>query len=362
MPRKRKTEIAGQPSVGAHTVNAGNAGVVGHFPGGSQNDHADDMEAAGQHAVAKGKVPLPGGKEGANYPMDPTNRVPPPPPPPLIAELIEWQRRRVHAIRSQSQCDRSCDAYVSRYIGYHAGLPEAERLALMKRAAKMRTDVAKSRGRASDDDHGTAAPDAADDGGHSIGEDLQTAAPAACLPIIVNTIVSRAGWDAMRVDAERRMREIARSFPIYERCAAIAGFGDLGLACIIAEAGNDLTTYPHYYHLWKRLGLAPFRGKAMSQFKAAELTKAEWSELGYNPMRRGRMAGDVGAPLFFAKGRNAYGAVYARRREQTALTHPDWTPAHSDADARRIMLKALVEDLWRWWREAAKAADMAAAA
>ena len=83
----------------------------------------------------------------------------------------------------------------------------------------------------------------------------------------------------------------------------------------------------------------------MSQFKAAELTKAEWSELGYNPMRRGRMAGDVGAALFFAKGRNAYGDVYARRREQTALTHPDWTPAHSDADARRIMLKSLVEDL-----------------
>jgi hypothetical protein len=182
------------------------------------------------------------------------------------------------------------------------------------------------------------------------------------LPIIVNTIQSRAGWDAMRVDAERRMREIARTFAIYERCAAIAGFGDLGLACIIAEAGNDLTSYPHYYHLWKRLGLAPFRGKAMSRFKAAELTKAEWSELGYNPMRRGRMAGDVGAALFFAKGRNVYGDVYAQRREQTALTHPDWTPAHSDADARRIMLKALVEDLWRWWVEAARAADLAAAA
>jgi hypothetical protein len=268
----------------------------------------------------------------------------------------------VHAIRSQSQCDRSCDAYVSRYIGYHAGLPEAERLALMKRAAKMRTDVAKSRGHDWSEPQPMAAPDAADGGGRNARETHLSTAPDACLPIIVNTIQSRAGWDAMRVDAERRMREIARSFPIYERCTAVAGFGDLGLACIIAEAGNDLTTYPHYYHLWKRLGLAPFRGKAMSRFKTNELTKAEWSELGYNPTRRGRMAGDVGAPLFFAKGKNVYGAVYARRREQTALTHPDWTPAHSDADARRIMLKALVEDLWRWWHEAAKAADLAAAA
>ena len=355
-------DIADHQSDGSQSAVVGNTEVVGHQHDEPHSKLADDTEAAGQHTIAKGKVPLSSGEEGANYPMEPTNRVPPPPPPPLIAELIEWQRRRVHAIRSQSQCDRSCDAYVSRYIGYHAGLPETERLALMKRAAKMRTDVAKSRGRHQSEDQCAGAPDAADDGGRQLLDDQKADAPAACLPIIVNTIVSRAGWDAMRVDAERRMREIARSFPIYDRCAAIAGFGDLGLACIIAEAGNDLTSYPHYYHLWKRLGLAPFRGKAMSQFKAAELTKAEWSELGYNPMRRGRMAGDVGAALFFAKGRNVYGEVYTQRREQTALTHPDWTPAHSDADARRIMLKALVKDLWRWWVEAAKAADLAAAA
>ena len=364
MPRKRAAakDIAGRTVHETQPHIAGNAEVVGHVPVESQKRCADDTEAADERPVARKAVPLPGGEEGAVALMDAVVRMPPPSPPPLIAELIEWQRRRTHAIRAQSQCDRSCDAYVSRYLGYHSGLPAAERLALMKQAAKMRTDVAKSRGRAPDEDHLAGAPDAADGGGRVVDENLVGLAPAACLPIIVNTIVSRAGWDAMRLDAERRMREIARSFLVYERCAAVAGFGDLGLACIIAEAGNDLTTYPHYYHLWKRLGLAPFRGKAMSRFKASELTKAEWSEQGYSPMRRGRMAGDVGAALFFAKGKNAYGAVYTRRREQTALTHPDWTLAHSDADARRIMLKALVEDVWRWWQEAARAADLAAAA
>ena len=345
MPRTRKKEIAG------------------HMRSETQTMPAGDTEAAGHYAIATGKVPPPNGVvEGADRLLDTARSMPPPPPPPLIAELIEWQRRRVHAIRAQSQCDRSCDAYVSRYIGYHAGLPETERLALMKRAAQMRTQVEKDRGQAITEDLYGRAPDAADGGGQDKNGTQDNGAPAACLPIIVNTIQSRAGWDAMRLDAERRMREIARSFPVYERCAAVAGFGDLGLACIIAEAGNDLTAYPHYYHLWKRLGLAPFRGRAMSTFKTSELSKAEWSELGYNPMRRGRMAGDVGVALFFAKGRNDYGAVYTARRERTALTHPDWTPAHSDADARRIMLKALVEDLWRWWCEAAKAADLAAAA
>ena len=317
-------------------------------------------EIAGRN-VTETQAASAGSAEGASYPMEPTNRVPPPAPP-LIAELIEWQRRRVHAIRAQSQCDRSCDAYVARYIGYHAGLPPAERIALMKRAAKMRDDVEKSRGRNGRKGQATDAPDAADGGGQENNETLDNCAPAACLPIIVNTIISRAGWDAMRLDAERRMREIARTFAVWSRCEAVAGFADLGLACIIAEAGNDLTAYPHYYHLWKRLGLAPFRGKAMSRYGAKELTKAEWSEQGYNPMRRGRMAGDVGASLFFAKVKNDYGEVYAKRREQTALTHPDWPPAHSDADARRIMLKVFIKDLWRWWRDAAATVGLEEAA
>lgn len=324
MPRKRKTEIAGQ------------------------NSHEDQTPHAGD-------------TEGASGSMNPLITLPPPPPP-LIAELIEWQRRRVHAIRAQSQCDRSCDAYVARYVGYHAGLPPAERIALMKRAAKMREDVEKSRGRVVADDRKVSAPDTADGGGRAVGDDHLNIAPAACLPIIVNTIISRAGWDAMRLDAERRMREIARTFAIWPRCEAVAGFADLGLACIVAEAGNDLTAYPHYYHLWKRLGLAPFRGKAMSRYGSKELTKAEWAEQGYSPMRRGRMAGDVGASLFFAKGKNDYGEVYAKRREQTALTHPDWPPAHSDADARRIMLKVFIKDLWRWWRDAALAVGLEEAA
>ena len=361
MPRARKTEIAGHESTKPQSRRAGDTEVTGLSRRGTHRRLAGHSEVAGHYAIAAGKVPPPGGEEGAGVEVTPVRQLPPPPPP-LIAELIEWQRRRVHAIRAQSQCDRSCDAYVSRYIGYHAGLPETERLALMKRAAQMRTRVEKDRGQGLSVDLTEGAPDAADGGGQDKNGTQDNIAPAACLPIIVNTIQSRAGWDAMRLDAERRMREIARSFPVYERCAGVAGFGDLGLACIIAEAGNDLTAYPHYYHLWKRLGLAPFRGRAMSTFKTSELSKAEWSELGYNPMRRGRMAGDVGVALFFAKGRNDYGAVYTKRRERTALTHPDWTPAHSDADARRIMLKALVEDLWRWWCEAAKAADLAAAA
>jgi hypothetical protein len=358
MSRKpRQKAIAGQRNDDTLVTGAGDtkgaASGLNPDAGVRPSSPIAGQSGAESQTAGAGKV-----VEGAGVHVQPIGWLPPPPPPPPphITELIEWQRRRVHAIRAQSQCDRSCDAYVSRYLGYHSGLPKAERLALMKQAAKMRADVEKSRGRLPNGNHGTGAPDATDGEGYPASESQNGSALAACLPIIVNTIQSRAGWDALRADAERRMREIARSLPVWPRCETIAGFGDLGLACIIAEAGNDLGAYPHYYHLWKRLGLAPFKGKAMSSFRGNELSKVEWSALGYSPMRRGRMAGDVGSALFFAKGRNEYGAVYADRRERTALTHPDWTPAHSDADARRIMLKALVADLWRWWREAAAVA------
>src|SRR4029077_11779940 len=273
-------------------------------------------------------------------------------PPPHIFALCERAKRRSHAIGMQSKCDRGCDSYVARALGYHAGLPRAERKALFRQAAAIRKNVEKSRGQSDNESQSGIAPDAAGGEGQAGHDPLYRFALSACLPIIVATIESRRFWDASRADAEKHMRAIARALAVWPRCEQVPGFGDIGLACLVAEAGNDLSAYPHYYQLWKRLGLAPYKGKAVSSIKTGALSAAEWTEAGYNPMRRGRIAGDVGAPLFFAKARNDYGAVYMARRERTALTHSGWTPAHSDNDARRIMLKELVADVWRWWRAA----------
>jgi len=318
MPRK-KTQIAGQSHSGNQAVIAGNA-------------------------------------EGeATFGVDTRSTVL---PPPHIFALCERAKRRSHAIGMQSKCDRGCDSYVARALGYHAGLPEAERKALFKRAATIRKSVEKSiekersRGPSGSGNHAGLAPDAADGEGHFVAVDQKAHALSDCLPIIVATIESRRCWDVIRADAERDMRSIARSLAVWPRCEQVAGFGDISLACLVAEAGNELSAYTHYYKLWKRLGLAPYKGKAVSSIKKGALSAAEWTEAGYSPMRRGRVAGDIGAPLFFAKAKNDYGAVYTSRRERTALTHPDWTPGHSDNDARRIMLKELVADVWRWWRAA----------
>jgi hypothetical protein len=42
-----------------------------------------------------------------------------------------------------------------------------------------------------------------------------------------------------------------------------------------------------------------------------------------------------------------YRDVYDKRREHTAVTHPDWTPGHSHNDALRIVSKEVLKDLWR---------------
>lgn len=45
--------------------------------------------------------------------------------------------------------------------------------------------------------------------------------------------------------------------------------------------------------------------------------------------------------------RSPYRAVYLKRREHTAISHPEWTAGHSHNDALRITSKAILKDLWR---------------
>ena len=391
---------AGQMSSGSHsriaraeTAASGRMKTKERLPSSpspiaGQTSHENQIDAAREETAAKTALktlqPLPSSPPIAGYSSSETQSrpareeaaaTPPlkttarllPSPPPAILELIDLQRQRIHAIKAQSFGDRTCDSYVAHFLGYHTGLPEAEGKALFKQAADLRTAVEKqlrkdqkAGGLAGVENHGSDAPGMDGEGRESV-ETQPRNALAVVRPIILNTILSRAGWDALRKTTEARMCEIAGQFPVLAR--AVAGFAELGLAVILAEAGNDLTAYPHPMHLWKRLGLAPYKGRAMSQWHGKDLTAAEWVQQGYNGNRLGRIVGCVGTPLFMAKDRpGGYGAVYAARRAHTALTHPDWTKAHSDNDARRIMLKAFIADLWGWWTAGAQAADVSQAA
>lgn len=155
---------------------------------------------------------------------------------------------------------------------------------------------------------------------------------------------------------EKEMKKLVRGLPAYEWAKGVRGLGDLALAVVIAEAG-DLSKYPSKGHLWKRLGLAPMGGKAMSTWRReGGLTAEEWVEAGYSPKRRAEMYAVVADPLFRHQtmSEGPYRAVYDRRRAAAAITHPDWTKGHAHADACRVMTKYLLRDLWREWNQAVR--------
>jgi hypothetical protein len=175
--------------------------------------------------------------------------------------------------------------------------------------------------------------------------------------------------DEMRAANEKAMEKIAKELFIYPFVEAIRGAGALGLATIVAEAG-DLSNYATPAKLWKRLGFAPFDGYAGSTWKRASwrpraLTAEEWIENPFSGERYALMAqivtwlvnaqwiGAAKAGNGEGKPNGHYGEIYAKRREATKKSHADWTPGHRRSDALRITMKAFLKDLWIEWNRLA---------
>jgi hypothetical protein len=172
----------------------------------------------------------------------------------------------------------------------------------------------------------------------------------------------------IRRKTEADMERWVKQLPVYAWAEAIPGFGAIGLATIIAETG-PLDRYPNVGKLWKRLGYAPYDGHAGStwrrpKWRPRNLSDEEWTKLGFSPERYGFMY--MIAESLFRKqwiGKNKtddgvgrpnghYGEVYGARRKFTAEHRSYWTPEHQKRDALRVMMKALLCDLWVAWHAA----------
>src|SRR5262249_2898822 len=77
---------------------------------------------------------------------------------------------------------------------------------------------------------------------------------------------ARAPADERRMVNERAMEQAAKQLLVFPWIQSVRGAGALGLATIVAEAG-DLANYPTPAKLWKRLGFAPYDGHAGSTWK-----------------------------------------------------------------------------------------------
>lgn len=110
---------------------------------------------------------------------------------------------------------------------------------------------------------------------------------------------------------EKRLKELVKNLPVWRWVETINGFGAIGFAQIVAEAG-DLNNYANPAKLWKRFGLAPYRGSAPSTWRVCGgLSKQEWKDAGYSPRRRSIMF-VIGDSLI--KKQNTYRDIYLTRK------------------------------------------------
>jgi len=251
----------------------------------------------------------------------------------MHAEIQELQAWRKHYIKGANRLILATGAMTRRALGFQPGNEDAAQKELVKRAARIVSDGFSGKPWHEDD--------------QEIGSALAShfAAMSAALDPI----------ERARHQIELDMKRRARALPVWSSWAkGVHGFGELGLAVIVGEAG-DIGSYRSDDGLKKRLGLAPYFGQAYSTWrKEGGLTASTWTEAGYNPARLGQVFGVVTSPLFRAQAtvKGQYHALYLARRERTAITHPEWTKGHSHNDAMRIMTQRLISDLWSEWRRA----------
>lgn len=170
---------------------------------------------------------------------------------------------------------------------------------------------------------------------------------AACEPLIVG----RAVIEVARKAEEKVLKKLARQLPAWEWAKDVRGCAELSLAQIIGETG-DLSMYANPGKVWKRLGLAPFNGKAPSTWrygKEGKLSADEWVEIGYSPARRSVMF-NVGE--CFIKSGGDYKEVYDERKAYELERDPEMPKIRAHRRAHRYMVKRFVRDLWKAWRNA----------
>jgi hypothetical protein len=275
-----------------------------------------------------------------------------------IVNLVSLQHMRVHAITQKSRSDRSIESLIaSSAIGFRIDAAEKQRKEVFAQAKAFRLSVEKGEGLA------------------RFSNSL-----ARWVPSVLASAATRQTWDNLLDDAEKEMAEAAKQLPAYEFVKSVKGFGLVGLAAICAEARIPIGEYRTVSGFWKRMGLAVINGERQQRKRGKEDAEVH----GYSPRRRsqvwqffsdsmfrhqwvadkdedGKDPKKTGKPVAVpAHPAGPYGEVYARRMRHTAprivatedLDAKDpakWSPGRCHNDARRVMSKAVLRDLWRVW-------------
>lgn len=333
------------------------AAVMSAFPpkGGYGLDSAAGSPSTG---TARVSVPHDSGRTAASAPVEV-----------ICAQLVSLQRSRRFAIVSEGRSGRACEAFVRIHLGFQTDTaPRRKRNEILEPTEEQRRKrEATERKRLSAEARALIT---------AVNRGDAPQVPGLVVDIIQRSAAAAEPWSLMRADVEKQMRDLARQLPAYEFVSGVKGVGELGLAVVVAEAG-DLGNYPKHGHLWKRLGLMAGQKGSPSPGLSREDRAAYYKDLGYSPTRRAetfaffddtmfrsQWAGDrdedgkrpekTGKPVATpAHALGPYGEAYGRKKaEYVERGHP-WP----DRAARRYMTKKFIRDLWRAWRKAATSVD-----
>jgi hypothetical protein len=258
----------------------------------------------------------------------------------LIDEIKSLHRDHRFAVKQKSRIDRSLEAHIRvNVFGFSTFMDADERKKISKQALALIADC--RNGKQTDD--------------------LLTT-------LVVTSDQSSLMWDAIEKDRRKLLEKAARKLPAHGFVKSVRGAGEHGFAQVIGEAG-DLSLYANPSKLWKRLGLAPYQGLAMSSWmrktwRPRALEKQEWIDNPFKPERYAIVAqiathlcdhqveSKAKSGTKHGRPKGPYGEHYVRRREHTDITHSDWSDGHARADALRYTVKKFIRDLWVAWRQA----------
>jgi hypothetical protein len=283
----------------------------------------------------------------------------------LIAEIKPWHRKRMFAMEQRKRSDLALGSYLRSGLGWSLAIPKKERDAINRQALKM-IEVGEKHIK------NVGVAETKRESEPTIPSEIQEFAD-----IILASIRNRLPWDEIEKRATKNMEILAIQLPVYEWSENIRGFGPVGLATVVAEAGRDLAEFRSPAALWARMGIG-MKPDAKGAFirqgglpKSAE--KKLWIAHGYSRARRSRMW-NVGRALVLSNGDGPYRAIYLERkvyeRARAEAAGLKVAPAgsvpakraaeymtlgHIDKRARRYMEKCLIKDLWVTWRQMARA-------
>lgn len=295
----------------------------------------------------------------------------------VVKELVSLQRRRQFSIKQKNRSERAIESLIASTMGFRLDANEKDRKLVFARAKAFRLTVEKG------------------GEGQEIGGTHQHHALSAIVPLIAISADNREPWIKLRKDVEANMQMVAAQLPpnVVAFARTVRGFGItslLPLAVLTAEAGIPIGDYRTVSGLWSRMGLGVKDGQRQGGWCNKEQLVNENGDptLRYSPKRRaeawafcsdsmfrGQWRGEAeldedgekseksGKPVVKvvpAHASGPYGLVYERRRMHTAprflatahLSNKDrdkWTKGRCNNDARRLMTKALLCDLWREW-------------